>query len=115
MTVETYLICSGPFDERLAVIGDTGFSGQNLRECIAFKKQLARAFGEPLSGAELIIKSELSRDGLLWNVAVQFDSDPEAVAYADRIENGVAHWDQIAMVEMGLGTTGAQNNQTEGT
>lgn len=114
MTVGSYTICGGPFDERLAMVGETGFSGQNLRECIAFKKQLARAFGEPLSGAELIIKSELSRDGLLWNVAVQFDSDPEAVAYADRVENGVARWDQIAMVELGLGPTGILPNQTEG-
>jgi len=114
MTVEAYLICSGPFDEMLAIVGDIDFSRQNLRECMAFKKQLVRAFGEPPPGAELIIKSELCRDAVFWNLAVQFDSSPEAVGYADRVENGLPRWDLIAVLELGLGTAGALRNQNQG-
>jgi hypothetical protein len=99
--METYVICGGPFDEPLAVVGDADFSERNLRECRVFVKQIARAFGPPPARAELIIKSEIHDFGVLWNVAVQFDPEaPEAVAYADRVENGQPRWDEVSLKEL---------------
>ena len=100
--MEIYVICAGPFDEPLAVVGDPGFSKRNLRECRVFAEQIARAFGEPPAKAELIIKSEVHDFGVVWNVAVRFDpDDPNAVAYADRVENGQPRWDEVSMKELG--------------
>jgi hypothetical protein len=99
--MEIYIICSGPYEEALAVVGDAGFSERNLRECWVFAKQIARAFGQPPAKAELIIKSELHDFGVVWNVAVQFDpDDSEAVAYADRVENGQPRWDEVSLKEL---------------
>ena len=99
---ETYVICAGPFDEPLAIVGAPDFSERNLRECRVFAKQIARAFGEPPAKVELIIKSEVHDFGVVWNVAVQFDpEDIEAVAYADRVENGQPRWDEDSMEELG--------------
>ena len=46
MKAENWVISAGPYEEALAMVGDTDFSGQNLRECVVFKKQLEREFGE---------------------------------------------------------------------
>jgi len=54
VTIETEDICSGPYEEPLAVIGDPMFSQRNLVECLTFAKQLHREFGEPPPGAELV-------------------------------------------------------------
>ena len=103
MRAEIWGICGGPFEEKLAMVGDTDFSGQNLRECVVFKKQLEREFGEAPARSDLIIQSEILESGIIfWNVAIRFDpEDPDAVAYANRVENGVARWDQIALQELG--------------
>lgn len=102
MRAEVWVICAGPYEEALAMVGDTDFSAQNLRECVVFKKQLEREFGEAPARSDLIIKSELHEFGVFWSVAIRFDpEDPDAVAYADRVENGVARWDQTSLEELG--------------
>jgi hypothetical protein len=102
MMAETWVICAGPFEEALATVEDPNFSGQNLRECVIFKKQLEREFGEGPARSDLILKSEIHEFGVFWTVAIRFDpEDPDAVAYANRVENGVARWDQIAIQEFG--------------
>jgi hypothetical protein len=99
---ETWVIGSGPNEETLAVVGDADFSGQNLRECVVFKKQLEREFGEAPARSDLIIKSELHDFGIFWTVAIRFDpEDPDAVAFADCVEDGAARWDQMALQELG--------------
>ena len=103
MMAETWVICAGPFEEALATVGDPNFSEQNLKECVVFAKQLERAFGEAPAKSDLIIQSEILESGIIfWNVAIRFDpDDPDASAFADRVENGVARWDQIALQELG--------------
>jgi hypothetical protein len=103
MRAEIWVICAGPYDETLATVGDPNFSEQNLKECVVFKKQLEREFGEAPAKSDLIIQSEILESGIIfWNVAIRFDpDDPDASAFADRVENGVARWDQIAIQELG--------------
>jgi hypothetical protein len=103
MRAEVWVICAGPYEEALAMVGDTDFSAQNLRECVVFKKQLEREFGEAPAKSDLIIESEILESGtIFWNVAIRFDpDDPDALAFAERVENGVARWDQIALQELG--------------
>ena len=102
MRAEIWVICAGPYEEALATVGDPNFSEQNLKECVIFAKQLEREFGEAPARSDLIIKSEIHEFGVFWIVAIRFDpEDPEAVAYANRVENGVARWDQIALQELG--------------
>ena len=103
MRAETWVICAGPFEEALATVGDPNFSEQNLKECVVFAKQLERFFGEAPARSDLIIQSEILESGeIFWNVAIRFDpDDPDALAFAERVENGVARWDQIALQELG--------------
>jgi hypothetical protein len=102
MRAETWVICAGPYEETLATVGNPNFSDQNLKECIVFAKQLERDFGEAPARSDLIIKSELHDFGVFWTVAIRFDpEDPDAVAYANRVENGVARWDQTSLEELG--------------
>ena len=103
MRAEIWVICAGPFEEALATVGDPNFSEQNLKECVVFAKQLERFFGEAPAKSDLIIQSEILEYGeIFWTVAIRFDpEDPEAVPYANRVENGVARWDQIAIQEFG--------------
>jgi len=103
MMAETWVICAGPHEETLAMVGDTDFSGQNLRECVVFKKQLEREFGEAPAKSDLIIQSEILEFGeIFWNVAIRFDpDDSDASAFAEQVENGVARWDEISLNELG--------------
>ena len=100
--METEDICSGPYEEALAVVGDSKFSQRNLVECLTFAKQLHREFGEPPPGAELVTGSEILDSGLVfWIVRVTFDPDnPNAVAYAQRVENGTQWWDRASIEEL---------------
>jgi len=107
MTMETEDICSGPYEEALAVVGDSKFSQRNLVECLTFAKQLHREFGVPPPGAELVTGSEILASGaVFWIVRVTYDSDnPKAVAYAKRVENGTPLWDRASsegLVRIGL-------------
>jgi|GEM_PF-3597449 hypothetical protein len=105
MKAETYVICSGPFEEDLAVVGDPDFSERNLKECVVYAKQLAREFGEPPARSDLIVKSEIRDFGVFWTVAIRLDPEsPEAVAYANRLENGSPRWDRISLEELGHGS-----------
>ena len=102
MMAETWVICAGPYEEALATVGDPNFSEQNLKECMVFAKQLEREFGEAPARSDLILKSEIHEFGVFWTVASRFDpEDPDAVAYANRVENGVARWDQTSLEELG--------------
>ena len=102
MKAETWVIGSGPYEETLAVVGDADFSERNLKECVVYAKQLARLFLEPPARSDLIVKSELQNFGVFWIVKIRFDpEDPEAVAYANRVEEGVARWDQTSLEELG--------------
>ena len=103
MRAEIWVICSGPYEETLATVGDPTFSEQNLKECMVFAKQLEREFGEAPARSDLIIQSEILEDGeIFWNVAIRFDpDDPDALAFAERVENGVARWDQTSLEELG--------------
>jgi len=97
--VETEDICSGPYEESLAVVGDPKFSQRNLVECLIFAKQLHREFGEPPPGAELATGSKFLDSGVVfWIVRVTYDSDnPEAVSYAKQVENGTPRWDATSL------------------
>jgi len=102
MRTETWVISAGPYDEALATVGEPNCSEQNLNECVVFKNLLEREFGEAPAKSDLIIKSEIHEFGVFWIVAIRLDpEDPEAVAYADLVENGVARWDKIAVAELG--------------
>jgi len=100
--METEDICSGPYEEALAVVGDSKFSQRNLVECLTFAKQLHREFGEPPPGAELVTGSEILDSGLVfWIVRVTFDpANPVAAAYAKQVENGTPRWDQTSIEEL---------------
>jgi len=103
MMAETWVICAGPYDETLATVGDPNFSEQNLKECAVFAKQLECFFGAAPAKSDFIIQSEILESGIiLWNVAIRFDpDDPDALAFAERVENGLARWDEISLNELG--------------
>ena len=115
MTMETEDICSGPYEEALAVVGDPKFSQRNLVECLTFAKQLHREFGEPPPGAELVTGSEILDSGdVFWIVRVTYDQDnPDAVAYARRVANGTPRWDPTSIEE--LARIGARPSGPHGT
>jgi len=100
--METEDICSGPYEEPLAVVGDLKFCQRNLVECLAFEKQLHREFGQPPPGAGLATGSEILNPGLVfWIARVTFAPDnPDAVAYAKQVENGTPRWDQTSIEEL---------------
>ena len=103
MRAEIWVICAGPYEEALATVGDPNFSEQNLKECVAFAKQLEREFGDGPAKSDLIIQSEILESGeIFWNVAIRFDpNDPDASAFAEQVENGVARWDKISLEQLG--------------
>jgi hypothetical protein len=102
MRAEIWAICGGPFEEALAMVGDPNFSEQNLKECVVFAKQLERASGEAPAKSDLIIESEIHDFGVFCTVAIRFDPDDrDALAFAERVENGLARWDEISLNELG--------------
>ena len=102
MTMETYVICAGPFEESLAIVGDPDFTSRNFLECRTFIEQIAREFGPPPKNAFLFIETELHDFGIFRNVAVRFNpNDIEEVDFANRIENGSPRWDKVSLDELG--------------
>jgi hypothetical protein len=98
---QTWVICAGAYDEPLVQVGDPDFARKNLIECQVFIKQLVREFGEPPTNAGLTINSERHEFGRFKIVAVWFDpDDPEAKAYGDLVEDGVARWDTLSLQEL---------------
>ena len=102
MTMETNVICAGPYEESLAIVGDPDFTSRNFLECRTYIEQVVREFGPPPGNAFLFIQKEIHSFGIFRNVAVRFNSDdPDEVAYADAVENGSPRWDEISLDELG--------------
>ena len=102
MTMETYVICAGPYEESLAIVGDPDFTSRNFLECRTFIEQIQREHGAPPKAAFLFIQTETHSFGIFRNVVIRFDpDDPEELAYADAVENGSPRWDEISLDELG--------------
>jgi hypothetical protein len=100
--METYVICAGPYEEPLAIVGDPDFTSRNFLECRTYIEQIVREFGPPPGNAFLFIQTEIHSFGIFRNVAVRFDPDDfEAMDFALRVENGSPRWDEISLDELG--------------
>jgi hypothetical protein len=102
MTMETYVICAGPYEESLAIVGDPDFTSRNFLECRTYIEQIAREFGHPPGTAFLFIQTEIHSFGIFRNVGIRFDPDDiEEMDFALRVENGSPRWDEISLDELG--------------
>lgn len=98
-----YLNIGGsPTDEHCAQVGQPDYYEKGRAECVAFKHQLVRAFGEEPDGAHLAVKSFPHDFGNYLEVICYFDDDNEkAREYAFRLEgNTPALWDEEAKAEL---------------
>jgi hypothetical protein len=93
-----------PCEEPCAQVGADNYREQSMKECIAFKKQLRRQFGEEPEGAQIVTKSFPHDFGTYHEVCVVFEDENEvAVNYAFGVENSTpANWDEEARKELGL-------------
>lgn len=106
---ETLEIGSAPYEEDCAQLGSSDYTERSKAECMAFKAQLLRQFGEPPEGARLRIKGCSHDFGMYYEVAVSFDfNDERAGLWAFGVENNApAYWDEQARSELGMTNTKA--------
>jgi hypothetical protein len=91
-----------PAGETCVQVGADNYNTLARRECIAFKNQLLRMFGQPPEGASIGIKSFPHEFGSYMEVVVYYDDNcKEAIDYAFNIENNSPEfWDDEAKREL---------------
>lgn len=68
-------------------------------ECQAYIRALRKKFGEEPDGARLRVKSNPHDFGTYYEVVCAYDTDnEEATAYALKVEEGLATWEEAGMV-----------------
>jgi hypothetical protein len=88
-----------PAEEDCAQTGITeNYEHLNRLECRAYIMALRRVHGDPPAGAEIKIHVNPHEMGSYREVRCVFDpEDPAAVAYADKVGNGLARWRDARM------------------
>lgn len=97
--MEILEIGATPYEEDCYQVGCDNYAEKARIQCVAFKAQLIRQFGEPPEGARLYVKSNPHDFGNYYEVAVKFDSmDETAVDWAFKVEGNLpAKWDAEAL------------------
>jgi hypothetical protein len=102
MTQQLMHIGSVPLEETPAQVGSLDYEERSRRECIVYKRMLARLFPSPdEAAATLTIKSFCHDFGSYREVCVRYDdTNREATEYAYRLEReSPEEWDDIARYE----------------
>lgn len=72
------------------------YAAAMLSECKCYARALRVHYGEPPEGARIVIASNPHDFGSYRSVMVRFNSnDPEAVAYAYKLEEGLEKWSDV--------------------
>ncbi len=93
---DTLTLGSAPCDEDCAQVGQADYREKALAECNKYRDMLKTKFGNPPTGASLIIHGERHDFGIYYEVAVRYDDNfPEAVDYAFKLESEApAKWQE---------------------
>ena len=87
--METYVICAGPYEESLAIVGDPDFTSKNFLEYRTFLEQIVRESDRHRKNAFLFIETELRISAFsgTWR-SDSIPTTPKELAYANAIEDG---------------------------
>ena len=94
-------IGSSPYGENCFQVGSENYYENGRKECLIYKRQLIRQFGDTPQNSKLQAKSFPHDFGSYWEVVCWFDDqDKESVDYAFKLESeGPENWDDEAKQE----------------
>ena len=97
-------LCIGPVpsQETYAQVGTEDYQNKAKKECLAFARQLQRAFSNPPAGCSVAVKPFSHDFGTYYEVVIFFDDrNEESVKYAYNMENNTPeNWDAAAVEEL---------------
>jgi hypothetical protein len=97
---DTVEIGGAPFEENCAQTGSKQYDAYELNrlECRAYIVALKRKYGEPPDKALLRIRDYQHDFGTYCETVCRYDTDDEAaMAYATKVEKGLATWASVGM------------------
>lgn len=92
--MDSIMIGATPYEEDCAQVGSDNYHTRARAECNRYIECLRKVYGNEPVGARLYIKSNPHDFGSYLEVECKYDeNNEEAIAYAFRVENGLATWD----------------------
>jgi hypothetical protein len=96
-----YLMCTTPFGERCAQIGQDNFRQNTKLEAAAYINQLTRVFGQIPMGTFFQREWCSHELGEYLDIRFYYDDEVQAhVSYMSCIERGIERWDAAALEEL---------------